>query len=303
MRRIITFAGYSDDIEFLCAGTLVKYKALGWNVGIMNVNRNALWTTNGYPAYGYYMPSYADIIAKDHEDSVNGWLYYEVAVTPYSYFGGRRGNPSIVSPLQMGKTIMADVTVVGNNNGSYTGMKPSGHVDGGGWSSDYTRLAKHLLVRNGVQGTITLHGFNANTLRACAKIVITDANNVSETHNVVLDASGTYSFKTALSGNCTAVASAVGFVSKSVSVTVVNGQGSADFNLSKSVTDKSVADAKKLSIGSDVSLIGSITAIFGDSISMQLRGRRTRYLLEFRHNIAIGDGNHKRYDLILLFIG
>ena len=35
MGRIIAFAAHPDDIEFLCAGTLAKYKASGWDVGIV----------------------------------------------------------------------------------------------------------------------------------------------------------------------------------------------------------------------------------------------------------------------------
>ncbi|MCE5199208.1 MAG: PIG-L family deacetylase [Armatimonadota bacterium] len=34
MSKIIAFAAHPDDIEFACAGTLAKYKAAGWDVGI-----------------------------------------------------------------------------------------------------------------------------------------------------------------------------------------------------------------------------------------------------------------------------
>lgn len=34
MGKIIAFAAHPDDIEFLCAGTLAKYKASGWDVGV-----------------------------------------------------------------------------------------------------------------------------------------------------------------------------------------------------------------------------------------------------------------------------
>ncbi|MHB9036997.1 MAG: hypothetical protein ACYC64_10030 [Armatimonadota bacterium] len=248
-------------------------QAQEWALGIKDSNRNAMWATCGYPpAYGDYPPSADELVGAGREDGE--WLYYEAALMPFEYFGGRRGNPSIVSPLHENDVIRHDVTAVGHDGSGYTGMKSSGHAEGG-WSTNYGRLAQHRLIRVGVKGTIALQDFGGSTLRAQAAIVITDASLASETHNIVLDGSGTYSFKTALRGTCTAAASATGYVSQSLPVVVdPDGNGSVNFTLTKQAAEAvSVSDAKKKALGSVVSLTGSITAAFSGSIYVEASDR------------------------------
>jgi hypothetical protein len=63
------------------------------------------------------------------------WIYYEIAITPYTYFGlleSNNLNTSVISTLFTGEVIGLDVCVVGNSAGTYTGMK-SENTDTGKW--------------------------------------------------------------------------------------------------------------------------------------------------------------------------
>jgi len=99
-------------------------------VGIKSGTTNQVWAsltdTNAVPSGAGFQAA----------GKVNGdWIYYEVAMTPFEYFGGLTGQPTIPSPLHPGDQIGLDICVVGNdgtaNNYSnadpampgYTGMK------------------------------------------------------------------------------------------------------------------------------------------------------------------------------------
>jgi hypothetical protein len=240
-------------------------QAQEWAVGIRDDDRSLVWVTNGYPpSYGVYVPTVGQFTARGHEDG--DWLIYEAEMTPFEYFGGRRGNPDIVSPLQVGDIVGADVTVVGNNNLAdpssygifgYTGMKSSGHNEGG-WSGDYTLIAQHRLVRKGVQGTIALPDLAASRLGRSATVQVLDGGNtVLETHPVVLDAAGTYSFVTALRGTYTIEASSTGFAPQTQWVTITGGDDLVNFTLSGLAGDAN-HDGKV-----DVSDLGILAANYG----------------------------------------
>ncbi len=178
-----------------------------WSIGI-ETDQTDLWATNGYPvSYGAYTPASNEFVAVGKV--VGSWLYYEAAMTPYQFFasrwnlyGGGAQEASVISPLSAGELIGNEVCTVsaepdsdGDGFSTYVGMLCTGPA--GPWASDYTTfLPPRLLVRVGVQGTITLTGYTGVMLGSTATVVITDANNYSEIHNVVLDSAGTYTFKT-----------------------------------------------------------------------------------------------------------
>jgi hypothetical protein len=141
-----TTGGYSDTQEI----------AQEWAVGMKTTADGALWKTVGYPTvYGAYTPTDTELKAAGKIDGQ--WLYYEAAITPYEYFGGRAGKTSVVSSLHEGQVIGLDCTAVGNNGvkteantTGYTGMMCSqlGRDNSliGSWSADYSRFAQVTLV-------------------------------------------------------------------------------------------------------------------------------------------------------------
>jgi hypothetical protein len=82
-----------------------------------------------------------------------------------------------------------------------------------------------------VSGKITLQDFTGSMLGITASVVITDSANRSETHNLVLDRTGAYSFHTAFNGVCTATAQVTGCAPQSQEVNISNGEGNVDFVL------------------------------------------------------------------------
>ncbi len=274
----------------------VQYQepAQHWICGFMNseevgnYNPGTLWTALGDPyTYGNYQ------VTNDEFEAVGqisgDWLYYEAEMTPYQFFSGRwnLNNPasqqtSVVSPLAENQNINLGVTITANDGGSvgydsipgYRGMASETTVNAGWWEY-WNYVLQRTLIRTGVTGTITLQGFSGSTLGATATIVITNASNASETHNLVLDGSGVYSFNTALTGACTAVASDPGYTPQSVPVTVTSNSGNASFILSPAIlyTSASINVAKNDALGSDVSLTGSITAVFADYIYIESDNR------------------------------
>ncbi len=158
-----TAFGQSDNIEFfLNAGsnngdfTPDQEPAQQYEIGIMDSARNQVWTNCGYvPAY---TPSSSELEAAGKQ--VGNWLYYEAAMTPFQYFGGRvdaldsAGTPDVPEVLQAGDIIGLDSDVVGNDDGTYTGQKTSGY-EAWGLSENYQQFCQQKLVRSGVVGTIT----------------------------------------------------------------------------------------------------------------------------------------------------
>jgi hypothetical protein len=162
------------------------------------------------------------------------WLYYEVAMTPFEYFGGRRGNPDIISILHAGDVMGLDATAVGcDSTGAYTGMKASGNTTRG-WHANYDRFTQHELVRTGVQVTVDPLNYGNTKLAMPCVVKIKDKTTHAtlETHNAVLDASGVSSFTTALVGDYDLVCKASHWLAQSKPVTIdASGNGSAAFSL------------------------------------------------------------------------
>jgi len=122
---------------------VLQEPAQEWAVGLKTAADGSVWSTVGYPpAFGDYNPP-ADVFLA--AGSIDGeWLYYEAAMTPYEYFGGRSGNPSVVSPLSLGQVIGLDATAVGHDGTSYTGMKCANMMTGK--AGNIAQFAEHELV-------------------------------------------------------------------------------------------------------------------------------------------------------------
>jgi hypothetical protein len=120
-----------------------------WAVGMKTAADGSVWTTNGYPpGYGAYEPTPSQIVTAG--SIVGEWLYYEAALTPFEYFGGRKGVADVVSPLSAGMTIGLDCTADGCDPiMGYTGMKISALDQSvvGAWFMDWSRFSQHELLR------------------------------------------------------------------------------------------------------------------------------------------------------------
>jgi hypothetical protein len=131
----------------------------------------SVWSTCGYPPlFGDFEPNPSQFVAAG---SIDGdWLYYEAAMTPFEYFGGRMDPVAadVVSPLWAGMTIGVDCTAVGNDQfisssygiPGYSGMKCSALDQSviGGWSANWSRFAQHELlpIANPVPGDANRNG-------------------------------------------------------------------------------------------------------------------------------------------------
>jgi hypothetical protein len=119
-----------------------------YTFGIKAANHNQLWAaivnTQMYLANNIVsVPADAAYLtAAGREDG--DWLYYEVAMSPFDFFGEVTGSPSIASPLQVDDIIGVDVCVVGRNASGYTGMKTSNNK--GNKSGNWEQIGKHKLV-------------------------------------------------------------------------------------------------------------------------------------------------------------
>lgn len=134
-----------------------------WAVGMKTDANGSVWTTCGYPpTAGNFTPTASQFVAAGK--IVGNSLYYEAAMTPFQYFGGRSGNADVVSPLSQGMTIGVDCTAVGHNGTAYTGMKysnlgqfiPAGQTHSSGWAADYTRIAQFTLVPEPSSGILAI---------------------------------------------------------------------------------------------------------------------------------------------------
>jgi hypothetical protein len=115
-------------------------------VGIKNSNHNQVWTSLRDTKT---MPANAGFQAAGRA-SADGWIYYEVAVTPFEFFGGllSPAQPNVSNTLAVGDVIGLDVCVVGHNGTAgdlgYTGMKAENMLQ---WKSeDYNKFGLHKLV-------------------------------------------------------------------------------------------------------------------------------------------------------------
>jgi hypothetical protein len=96
-------------------------------VGIKNTDHNAVWTAIGGAAVATPLngSNFSGIgLAAGKVDGQ--WLYYEVALTPYTYLGFLETNDlstSVVSHLDAGDVIGLDVNAIANNGSFFTGVK------------------------------------------------------------------------------------------------------------------------------------------------------------------------------------
>jgi LysM repeat protein len=102
-----TVGGYSGSWE--CAQQYI--------VGIVAGTTDSVWTSLAGTGS---VPASANLVAAGKVDGY--WIYYEVAMTPFDYFGGYVNKDSIVTKLFSGEIIGLDVCALGND-GAYTGMK------------------------------------------------------------------------------------------------------------------------------------------------------------------------------------
>jgi hypothetical protein len=87
-------------------------------VGIKAGTTNQLWTSMSDTGS---LPAGIDFNAAGKV--VGDWIYYEFALTPYDYFGGYTGNPSVETILSANDIVGLDVVVASNNDTfMYTGM-------------------------------------------------------------------------------------------------------------------------------------------------------------------------------------
>ena len=133
-----------------CEYDVYQEGAQEWAVGMKTAADGSVWTTNGYPpAYGEFEPTPSQIVAAG---SIDGeWLYYEAAITPFEYFGGRKDPvvADVVSELGAGMTIGLDCTAVGIDPLlGYRGMKISALDQSviGAWFMDWSRFSQHELL-------------------------------------------------------------------------------------------------------------------------------------------------------------
>jgi hypothetical protein len=115
-------------------------------IGIMNSNHNQVWTSLADTGS---IPAETGLCAAGHADA-DGWIYYEVSMVPYDYFGGLTGKPNVISTLSKGDVLGLDVCVVGHDSEDYTGMKSENLMKGksGNWSN----IGLHLLESTPVPG-------------------------------------------------------------------------------------------------------------------------------------------------------
>jgi uncharacterized protein (DUF2141 family) len=121
--------------------------------GFKSSDTTKLWTEMGnaamYPSNMFAVPSDEsfDTICKSAGKIDGNWLYYEVEITPYDYFDRLvTGNldTCVASKLKVNDVVGLDVCVVGNNNGTYTGMKSENALTGK--SANWKNFGLHKLV-------------------------------------------------------------------------------------------------------------------------------------------------------------
>ena len=158
----------------------------------------------------------------------DGWIYYEAAMTPFEAFNLLTGatTPRI---LVAGDVIGADACLASMNG---TGQYNQVAINDKQAKYYYTTsLYQWELVRTGVQGTIDLLNYTADIFGQAGTVTITDGVS-TETHKIVIDTNGLFTFTTALRGACTATAKVGHWLAKSEAVTVdVDGNGTVNFSL------------------------------------------------------------------------
>ena len=80
---------------------------------------------------GVAIPASADFLYAAREAG-GGWLYYEVAMTPFEFFGGlySPAQANVPTTLLAGEIVGVDVCIVGNAGGTYSGMRSENAMTG-----------------------------------------------------------------------------------------------------------------------------------------------------------------------------
>jgi hypothetical protein len=108
-------------------------------LGIKTSNQNQVWMSLSDKGF---VPSTAGFEAAGKVDGE--WLYYEMAMTPFEYFGGITGQPNIISTLTAGSVIGLDVCVVSHDGTQYAGMKSENMMKSK--SSNWQRFGLHKIA-------------------------------------------------------------------------------------------------------------------------------------------------------------
>ena len=109
----------NGDVNYSAKNTIAQQYQFGFKT-----DNAGLWATVGSGGTFNLIPwpQIAQVAGK-----VDGeWLYYEIAMTPYTYFGALITNDlstSVISQLFAGEVIGLDVDVICNSNGTYVGKK------------------------------------------------------------------------------------------------------------------------------------------------------------------------------------
>jgi LysM repeat protein len=116
----------------------LQEKAQQYIIGF-NQAGTALWTVMGN---SQAVPGSAGLQVAGSLGS-DGWLYYEIALTPFNTFGAFTSQPNVVSTLHANEVIGLDI-VVGSRNDSAFAQK-SENTMAGKWN-DYTKFGNHRLL-------------------------------------------------------------------------------------------------------------------------------------------------------------
>jgi hypothetical protein len=134
-----------NDITYSNCTTAQEYV-----MGIMSSDHTKVWTALGnssmYPNRIIPIPSDGtyDSVGKTAGKLDGDWIYYEIEVTPFTYFGYVTGEASTITTLEAGDIIGLDVCVAGHSSSAYTGMKSENSMTGK--SVNWQNFGLHVLV-------------------------------------------------------------------------------------------------------------------------------------------------------------
>jgi hypothetical protein len=118
-------------------------------VGFKNSDPTKLWEELGGNGMNYDEPADGayDSLVKASGKVVGNWLYYELEITPYDYFGliaDGNMNSSVASTLHAGDLLWLDVCAVGHNATAYTGARSENTL--GSKYNNWAQFDIHKLV-------------------------------------------------------------------------------------------------------------------------------------------------------------
>ena len=188
----------------------------------------------------------------------DGWIYYEAALTPFEAFN-RVTSETTPKIMVAGDLIGADACIGSINSISQFNMAAINSMQNKYNTTD--ALAKWTLSRAGVQGTIDLLNYNADVFGQAGTVTITDGVS-TETHKIVIDTDGLFTFTTALRGACTATAKVGHWLAKAGTVTVdADGNGTVNFSL----TNGDAVDSNEVDWDDYNAVVDAFGSLPGDS--------------------------------------